>query len=151
VSNKALTYAEVTLGVHKTHESALIARENLDECFNDLDKALDKKRELTEAIADREADLLSDERGKHSDLSQTAFDSHFKAAKGKDSFLRASRHELNTVQSEIQGLEFDIELHKTDIRIAVARMEELGGYLNYLAAVKADNTNKTTTTDKDTA
>lgn len=142
--NKALTYAQDTLGVHEVHEKALASRASLDECFTSLDKALDRKRELTEAIADREVDLLSDERGKHSDLSQTAFDSHFKAAKGKDSFLRTTRHELNGVLSEIQGLEFDIELSKTDIRIAVGRMEELGGYLNYLAAVKAETTDKTT-------
>jgi hypothetical protein len=40
------------------------------------------------------------------------------------------------VTGDVEGLEFDKAIHEADIKIAVARMQELGGYFAYLAAVK---------------
>lgn len=143
---KAVAYAENDLGVHLIFEQTVQHTVTLDTLLADLDKAQDDKRRLLEEIADAEADLASDERGKHADMSAAAFDQHFKAAKRKDPDLRILRGSLDERLGEIQGLEFDIDLCKTRIKVGVARMEQLGGYLHYLAAVKAEAANKTNKT-----
>lgn len=140
MSLKALQYAEQTLGVHSVHDELVSHLETLDGLYNDLDKAQDRRRSLVELVADAEADLLSEERGKHPDMSATGMDQHLKAAKRKNPVLRKLRDQLNEVQSEIQGLEYDVDLTKAHVRVKSARMEELGGYLNYLAAVKQAET-----------
>jgi hypothetical protein len=58
----------------------------------------------------------------------------------------AIQQHLNKVLSEIQGLEYDADLLKLRIKLGTARLEELGGYLHYLAAIKATNTATPTTT-----
>jgi hypothetical protein len=145
MSNKALAYAEDKLGVHTTYEQAVQAKEDLDRLLSDLDKAHDRKRGLQGAIEDRTFDLLTEERGKHADQSATWLDQHMKGVRNKDDAMRKYRAALDEVSSEIQGLEYDAEILKFHIKISVARLEELGGYLHYLAAVKeAETTTKST-------
>lgn len=143
MSNKALVYAEVTLGVHKSHEIASGQLETLDETLADLDKAQDRRRELEDQYADREVELIGEMRGVHPNMSDTRFKSELKGWERTDDKLRELRVELNKVRSEIQGLEYDVDITKLRIRTACSRMEELGGYLNYLAVIKtlaeADN------------
>lgn len=146
MSARAIKYAEDQLGVHAVYEQAQANRAVLDKLLAELDKAQDDKRRLAEEIADREAELLIEERGKHSDMSAAAFDQHTKSAKRKDPELKKLREAFNGSLSEIQGLEYDVDMAKVEIRIACSRMEELGGYLNYLAAVKAETTSKTNQT-----
>lgn len=142
--NKGLAYAENQLGVHACYESANKAHNSLDEVITALDKAQDKRRTLTEAIADREADLLGDEWGKHPDMAASRMDHHMRLIKRKDSMLVQIRMQLNEAQSEVTGLEYDADVLKQRIKIESARMEELGGYLSYLAAIKqAEITEKT--------
>lgn len=140
--NKALQYAEEKLGVHEVYERCTKSLEELDELLGDLDKAQDTRRQLAEEIADREAELLSDERGKHPDMSASGMDQHMKAAKRKDTYLAELRKKFNEAASEIQGLEYDLDLCKFTLRVNTARLEELGGYLHYLAAVKAEQNTK---------
>lgn len=145
MANPALAYAEVTLGVHLCYDAAVLAHSQLDEVVTDLDKAHDQRRTITEQVADREADLLIAERGKHSDMSATALDQHMKTVKRKDTMLTELRNQLNIVQGSINGLEYDSDMLKLRIKIEVARMEELGGYLQYLSAIKqAENLKKLT-------
>lgn len=142
MTNKALTYAEETLGVHKIYEILGQHVEDLDVATSDLDKALDWKRELEEKYADREVELISEKRGIHPDISDTRFRQDMKTWERQDPALSQLRIDLNTVKGEIQGIEFDISLTKTRIQVGSARLVELGGYLNYLAVVKnqAENT-----------
>lgn len=140
MSAKALKYAEDNLGVHTVYDEALSLRGELDGVFTDLDKAQDQKRQLVDEVADREADLLSDERGKHSDMSATALAEHMKVIKRKDTFLHELRSKLSEVSGAISGMEYDADLLKLSIKIKVARLEELGGYLHYLAVLKEAET-----------
>lgn len=149
MSMKALLYAEDKLQVHLVYEKASGFLEDLDGLLNDLDKAQDRRRQLVEQIADREADLISSERSKNPEMSATGFDQHMKAAKRTDSMLSTLRGSLNDTLSEIQGLEYDTDLLKMRIKVMTARLNELGGYLNYLSAVKqAENQKKTTEDNK---
>jgi hypothetical protein len=145
MANAALTYAEVTLGVHACYERANETQAQLDEVLTALDKAQDARRLLVEQIADREADLLIAEQGKHASQSATWMDQHMRTAKQKDTMLAGLRAQLRDSHGEIGGLEYDVEAFKARVRIECARMEELGGYFNYLAAIKqAENLTKTT-------
>lgn len=143
--NKALEYAEVKLGVHEVWENVQTLLRDLDSALGDLDKAQDDRRELDEAYADREVELVNEMRGVHPNMSDTRFKSEFRGWERTDKVLRELRVKLMEVRSEIQGLEYDIDLIKLRIKAGSSRMEELGGYLHYLAAVKnqAETTKKT--------
>lgn len=146
MSAKSLKYAEEYLGVHVVFEEAKVLLEALDETLRDLDKAQDERRKLVEDIADREADVLSDEWGKHSDMAVGRMEQHIKVARRRDDLLKALRDRLNIVLATIQGCEYDMDITKVRLRVATARLEELGGYLHYLAAIK--QAEKTTTQTK---
>lgn len=149
-ARKALDYAEQVLGVHSVFEEVQLNRTNLDGLLGDLDKAHDTKRALQAAIEDRTYELLSAERGKHHDMSATALDQHMKVVRNRDEAMREYRSKLDAVTGEIQGLEYDAEMLRLQIKILVARMEELGGYLHYLAAIKqAETLTKATTTTEE--
>jgi hypothetical protein len=137
VTAKALQYAEVTLGVHKTWERVQQLLEDLDSTLADLDKAQDRKRDLNEKFADREVELIDEMRTVHVSMSDTRFQGEMKMWKRQDKKLMAVQADINKVLSEIQGLEYDADLMKLRIKAGSARLEELGGYLHYLAAVKS--------------
>lgn len=136
VGNAALEYAEIKLGVHTVHESAVAARNSLDECLTRLSEARDLKRDLEFRISDREQELAADEYGKHPDMAQNRMDKHLKGAFYADDTWRELREQLSKATGDAEGYEYDRTVIEADIRIAVSRMSELGGYLQYLAAVK---------------
>ena len=137
---KAMAYAEEVLGVHSEYEKAVTARNSLDACLTSLSEARDKRRTLEAKVADREMDISADERGHHPDMSAAAMERHLKVAFAKDEQLSILRTELLGVNGDIDGLECDKTMHEIDIKIAVARLGELGGYFHYLAAVKEAQT-----------
>lgn len=134
--DKALEYAERTLGVHTVHEEALAARQQLDDTLTKLAEVRDRQRDIELKVSDREMEVTIDQRGKHPDMAVTRWDKHIKESFRDDDDLRALREQLYAVRSDIEGYEFDVKIHETTIRIATARMTELGGYLIYLAEVK---------------
>lgn len=135
-THPALAYAEVQLGVHKIYEEGLQLSSQLDETLTALDKAQDERRDLDQKIEELEMDLLVEERGKHPDHSEAAFSRHLKEVYHKSSELRMLRFKRNAKAGECSGLELDMEFTKARIRLCSARMEQLGGYLTYLAAIK---------------
>jgi len=151
---KAILYAENQLGVHEVHERVSRLLVDLDVLLADLDKAQDRKRDLNERFSDREVELIDEMRSVHVSYSDTRFNSEMKLWRRKDKDLMRIQVEINTALSEIQGREYDLDIIKLRIRAGCSRMEELGGYLHYLAAVKegetaqtqADNSNKKDTT-----
>lgn len=136
MSAKALAYAENQLGVHSVFEGVQQHLEYLDTQLGDLDKALDAKRAVNEKIEDREAQLIGEKRGTHPEMTDTGFQTRLKEWRRKDPELQLLRAELNIALAEIQGAEMDLELTRARIKTGCARMEQLGGYLNYLASVK---------------
>jgi chromosome segregation ATPase len=143
MSNKALVYAEVTLGVHEVWENVQSELADLDTLLTELDKAQDLRRELDEKYADREVELTSEMRGIHVSYSDTRFKSEWKTWERTDKVLTELRGELNKIHSIIQGLEYERSLITLKIKAGSSRLEELGGYLHYLAAVKNQAENAT--------
>jgi hypothetical protein len=136
MSAKALKYAEDTLGVHEVFEATDKLTVDLDAKLGELDKAQDTKRLLADEYADREVELISEMRGVHSSMSDTRFKSEFKRWEWTDEKLREIRSKQAEVLADIQGLEYDLEVVRTRIKVGTARMVELGGYLQYLAVIK---------------
>lgn len=136
MSAKALVYAEQTLGVNSVYETLLAKRTELDTLFTDVANKRDLKRGIEARIEDREMDIVSNERGKHPDMSAAGMERHLKVAFAEDPSLRELREQLRQVVNDLDGLDFDVRLVETDIRIGISRLQELGGYLEYLAAVK---------------
>lgn len=136
MSAKALAYAEETLKVHEVYEATRSQLEELDTLTSDLDKALDRKRELADKHEDGYVRLLGEKRGTHPEMSDTGFKTRLREWERDDPELAIIRADQNAVASEIQGLEFDIDMCKMRLRVGCSRMDELGGYLHYLAAVK---------------
>ena len=150
MSSDARLYAEQKLGVHAVFEDVQRLADQLDAELTDLDKAQDDKRRLEEEYADREVELIAEMRGIHVNMSDTRFKSEMRNWERTDPGLCKIRRELNITKSVVQGVEINIEVLRARIKIGCARMTELGGYLNYLAAVmnQAEQSNKT---DKDQA
>lgn len=140
-SRKAIDYAEVRLGVNDVYKEAVTARNGLDQCFDKLAELRDLKRLYEGHIIDREMDLTADERSKHPNMSDAAMGRHLKVAYHRDAILIETRERLSKLSSELEGLEYDKSLLENGIKIAVARMNELGGYLGYLAAIKLADQN----------
>lgn len=134
--NKGLEYAEQNLGVHSVYEAVKTDRDELDKIFSDLSTKKDSKREVESLISDRELEITSDERGKHPDMSQAEMGRHLKLAFGQDDSLKTLHKQIRELTNDIEGLEYDRSIKEVDIKIGVARLSELGGYLVYLAALK---------------
>lgn len=130
---KAVSYAEVRLSVHDVYNKAVTDHKALDECLNHTADIKDSKRTWESATVDREMDLSADERSKHEDMSDAAMGRHLKILFRQDAFLMEARGTLNNITSDLEGLEYDRAILETGIKIAVARMNELGGYLQYLS------------------
>lgn len=137
---KAIEYAEIQLGVSKVYTESLQKRNELDEILNELSELRDRKRDIDARLLDAEMLVAADEWSKHPDMSAARMDKHVKVAYSNSDEIRGYREELVKLVGDIEGREFDLKVCETDLRIAVARMTELGGYFQYLAAVKQAQT-----------
>lgn len=131
-------YAEDKLSVHKVYEDVLAKRNELDSLLGELSEARDRKRDLEARRTDREVLIASEEWSKHPDMAVSRMEKHVKQAYANDDEVRDYREQLIKLTGDIEGFEFDRDILETDIRIACARLQELGGYLNFLAAIKTE-------------
>jgi hypothetical protein len=63
-------------------------------------------------------------------------DQHMKVAKQVDPRCRELRKEIFDATSRIEAQETSRVGYEADLKIAVSRLNELGGYLTFLAALK---------------
>lgn len=132
----AIQYAEDTLGVHAVYERCQSLRDSLTIKVGELAGLRHKKRESEAMLSDLEFELISEQAAIHSDLSQTAFNAHMKMFLSKDTTMRELRKVIREKQAHIDEVEGIKSVLEADIRIESSRMTELGGYFQYLAAVK---------------
>lgn len=131
-----LDYAQRNLRVNALYQEALDAREELVKDQDLLAKAREARRDIEFRLKDRAMEVASDERGKHPEMSATAMEAHLKRALHDDIAHRELKEQLDKAGLTVWQIEQDIDLDHADIKIATARLTELGGYLNYLAALK---------------
>lgn len=146
MSAKALSYAENVLGVHEVFTETVSLVEELEGARLLLDKAQADRRGVESAIRYREVELIQEKRSTHPSMSDTRFKSEFRIWEIEDVELVNLRLKLEDNRFECDSLETQVEILRVKIKVGSARIAELGGYLNYLAAVKtqAEHSKKTT-------
>lgn len=137
-----VTYAEDTLEVHKILEATLDAHKDLDKVMTVITEKSDARRHVEQHMADREMEIITEERGKHADMSQAAMDKHVKSVLFGDDEWKKLRDELRELKNDLEGADADRKIQERAIEIGCARMNQLGGYFNYLAAAKNASTAK---------
>lgn len=135
---KALDYVE-SLGLNSVYNEALAARNELDEKHKQLLQLRGERRRQEQLLADLEMAVIEDERSRHPEMSQAAMDKHLKVAFSNNGDIRETREALSSLAGEIDFVEFEINRIHQDIKIAVARLEELGGYFQFMAVIKQAN------------
>jgi hypothetical protein len=139
---KAIAYCE-SLGLNTAYHEAVKARNEIDAQHKILLGHRAERRRLEQFKADVEMEVMEDERTKHTDMSQAQMDKHLRVAFSNNGDIRETRDSLATLAGEIDFVEFEIERLHQDIKIAVARLHELGGYFQFMAVVKqADEARK---------
>jgi chromosome segregation ATPase len=131
-----LAYAEVQLGVHSVYAEAQDLLRQYDELITRLDKAIDDKRILEDKINDRHMDISMDERGKHPDHSEAAMSRHLKELFHQDATLKQLRQQHTAAAADLSGTELEMKLTEAQLRVVTARLTQMGGYFQYLAAIK---------------
>ena len=140
---RAIKYAEDNLGVNSVYERA---QQLADEITVERGKLVLKRREklnAEELYTDAELVFVADMRADNPDLSQTAFEKFIKGKIHQNPNLRKMRAELADMAYRMDEIEVDIRHLQNKLEIATARMGELGGYLHYLAELKAAETAST--------
>ena len=147
---KALEYVN-SLGLNSVHEEAQHKRVVLEDKGRTLAEFKARRRQLETYRADREMEVMEEERGRHPEMSQAQMDKHLKMAFSNDGDIRETRDELVSLAGDIDLTEFEVELLHQDIKIAVARLHELGGYFQFMAVIKQAEENRKAreATDKD--
>lgn len=140
--SKAIGYAENDLGVHTAYEEALKLASEASDLRQHIATMRRMKVAFETAYLDKEYEFTSDLRGKNAHMSQTAFDKFVKVEVHRDPELRSIRAKLAEEATKIERCEADLATLKLRCDIAVARLNELGGYLAYLASVKAASASK---------
>lgn len=138
--DKGLKYAEDQLGVNAVHALAEALAHDLEETRQVLALKRRIKHSSEEAYRDAEIEYLTDERPVHSDLSQTAWEKLARDLIHINPDLRKLRASLADEAYEIEKIEVAIRRMQDDLAVAVARMNELGGYFVYLAEIKRSRT-----------
>lgn len=137
---KALAYAEDNLGVHRTWTELQAVGTRLQDLYRQRAGYESETRSLDHQIDEQKGTLLRKVAFENSSASQAARDQAYRLACAENDQL-ASIQELrleamsrrDAVNAEIYGAE---QNHKA----YVARLNELGGYFQYLNAVKQAET-----------
>jgi hypothetical protein len=138
-ARKAIDYAESQLEVNSTWQRAKQVQLEASEAIFKLAELRNEKRAIENSMSNVEMTLAIYERGKHSDMSAAAMDKHLKAEIHSNKEHASLRSKLSTLHNAIDATEAKRSSYESELRILVARMTELGGYLTYLAAVKTFN------------
>lgn len=142
MSDKGLKYAEETLGVHGVYYESRQVWANLNTSLNELTALRNERSDIQEKLADRRADLVAEERGKHPDMAVTRFEEHVKMQDRRDDEMRALRMSLSKLNGDIVAHENIVEGLKAGMRVLSGRMNELGGLLTFLASLKDAETSR---------
>lgn len=128
-------YAEQDLQVHQVYTDAQDARASLQSIL-DRHKAITVDVRQTEwAITDRELDVEGTI-DPSSASSKTALQEIVKNTLKFDKQLVELRQKLRALKAEQSDLEHEARLAEWDIKIKIARMQELNGLLSFYAATK---------------
>lgn len=142
---KALSYAEDSLGVHRTWTESQAVTARLQDLYRERSGYESETRSLDNQVDQRKNDILREVHLNNNGSSEAALTRLYRLACAEDERLASiqdvrleAMSRRDTASAEIYGAE---QNHKA----YVARLRELGGYFEYLAAVKQSETMATYT------
>lgn len=133
---KALAYAEDGLGVHRVWVNSEELVLKVQELYKTQASLEGNTRYLSTQIERRRGDLLMRVTEAHPDLSVAAHERHMRIVYGTDDELRTMVDSLNAEMGARDAIAAEIRGIETNLKAHVARMNELGGYFEYLSAAK---------------
>ncbi len=137
-----VVYAEQTLGVHQVWDDAQTAQRDMEAITELATQVSIEIRGLRAAIADQENKLATTFRGENLDLSQTAFERQLRTVLHEDDTMHELRDRMIDCQSKQDEAEGRIRLLSATVTITAARLNQLGGLLNFYAAAAVTRTTK---------
>jgi hypothetical protein len=132
----AVTYAEQTLDVNNVYERAVLLIEQAKSNGAELVRTRSEVRDLESQIMMREMRVTEEEWVKHPEMAVTRMDKHIKTAFLQDAALDELYTKLRGLKAQVDILDMQRSGLDASIRVESARMVELGGYFQYLAAAK---------------
>lgn len=141
--NKAVAYAEDVLGVHEIYAEVLGLENQLRGEKGLLREVADNEaniRSLEKSIADRTIELRIEKRGDNPEMSATAFEAHLKVVVNSDPSIVHLTEQLERAKNVLDAVASEAREVELAHRSRVARLNMLGGYLQYLASAKNAST-----------
>lgn len=139
--NRAIRFAEDELGVHTVFRDSVELEEKLRNCIAERTEEEIIVRMREARIEGRIIEVREKVRAdSDSSISATAYESKVKDACASDEQLREYKEALSENKDRLTMLEGEIRGYELMHRSRIARMNELGGYLSYLAASRNAST-----------
>lgn len=134
--SKSLVYAEDELGVHKIWNDTCSLAAQISDLYA-LRASLDSRiRSINTMIERRKGDLLVKEASANPKMSAAAMERHMRLVYAQDEELHSLVNEYNDVSAHRDVVDAQIKSAETNHKGHIARLNELGGYFEYLASVK---------------
>lgn len=129
-------WAEDELGVNSLYSEVKDIEQELEPMLHARRHVEADIRYSREEMDTYESELILREKNSNPDMSATAFERHIKLAIVADKNHSKMRNDLLDTQARLGKIEADIRMLELKLRGRTARLQELGGYLSYLAGVK---------------
>lgn len=137
---KALAYAEDQMGVHRTYSEMGAVTVRLQDLYRERAGYESETRSLDHQAEQRKNAILREVTLANGDVSQAAQDRAYRLACAEDEQLASIQEVRLTAMSRRDSIEAEIRGAEANHKAFVARLKELGGYFEYLSAVKTAET-----------
>lgn len=135
--NRAIAYAEDTLGIHRTWVETMSLAAQLNDLYGQLAGFTTETRILDWSLDERKNELLVLQSKANTEMSIAAFERHMKLVFAEDDQLASIGKTKVDAMARRDAVEASIKSVERNSNGCIARMKQLGGYLEYLAVTKA--------------
>lgn len=140
MSRRALAYAEDTLGVHRVWADTQDLAAQISNGHEQVAAFDAEVRSLALQIENHRNALLLEAASANPEMTPTAFERHMKLTYAGDDELKTLNRLHADATSRRESMAATVRGHQANHNGFVARLNELGGYFQYLAAVKQART-----------
>jgi hypothetical protein len=137
---KALKYAEEELGIHKIYQETVELQAFINDQYRTRSGFEAESRKLATELERRKMAIITDRLQMLPEESIAAHERGVKVAVGNDEEYQRLVDRSNEVMAHRDGIAAAISSYELNHRGHVARMKLLGGFLEFCAAVKQDET-----------
>lgn len=135
--NRAIGYAEDTLGVHRLWLDTQQLSVQLNDLYQMMAGYTMESRKLDYEMENAKNTILARESEQNESMTPTAFERHMKVIFAADPDLAIIRKLQMEAMGRRDAAEASVKSVERNHNGHVARLRQLGGYLNYLAVAKS--------------